>query len=105
MDKTIDPCVDFFQYACGNWIKSNPIPADQSRWGRFDELQERNRQTLRGILEKAGNPAMSRDAITRQIGDYYAACMDTKTIDAKGLAPVKPVLDRIRALKDKSQLA
>jgi endothelin-converting enzyme/putative endopeptidase len=105
MDKSADPCSDFYQYACGNWIKTNPIPPDQSSWGRFAELEERNKETLRGILEAAANPSASRDAISRQIGDYYAACMDEKTIDAKGLKPVEPALARIAALKDKSELA
>src|SRR4051794_17462558 len=100
MDKTADPCSDFFQYACGNWMKANPIPADQSRWGRFSALEERNREVLRGILEDAAKGGASRDAITRQIGDYYAACMDEKGIEAKGLKPLQPELDRIAALKD-----
>jgi predicted metalloendopeptidase len=105
LDTTADPCVDFYQYACGTWIKNNPIPPDQARWGRFDELQEGNRNVLHQILETAANPNMSRDAVTRQLGDFYAACMDIKTIDAKGIGPLKPTLDRIRALKDKQELA
>ena len=105
LDRTANTCVDFYQYACGSWIKNNPIPADQSRWDRFDALQERNREILREILEEAAQPDPNRDAVTQKIGDYYAACMDTKSIDAKGLAPVQPELDRIRALNDKDRLA
>jgi putative endopeptidase len=104
MDTTANPCGDFYQYACGAWIKENPIPADQSRWGRFNELEERNKQALRQILEEAANPAPNRDSTTQKIGDYYAACMDEKAIDARGLAPLQPELDRIAKLSAKSQL-
>ena len=97
IDKTADPCKDFYQYACGNWMKSNPIPADQARWGRFSELDERNKHVLRAILEEAAKPDPGRDRVTRQIGDYFAACMDEKGIDARGLAPLKAEFDRIRA--------
>ncbi len=105
VDHSVDPCQNFYQFACGKWMKSNPIPADQSRWGRFSELQEYNREILHQILEEASRPDPNRDAVTQKIGDYYAACMDVKTIDAKGLKPLEPQLERIRDLKDKSQLA
>jgi putative endopeptidase len=104
-DKSADPCTDFYQYACGNWIKGNPIPADQSRWGRFTQLEERNLAVLREILEEAAKGGPQRDATSQKIGDYFAACMDEATIEAKGLAPIQAELDRIRDLKDKSQLA
>jgi putative endopeptidase len=103
MDKTADPCEDFYQYACGGWRKNNPIPADQSRWGRFNELAEYNRQVLRSILEKASARNAKRTAVQQKIGDFYAACMDEAAVNAKGAEPLKPVLDRIAAIKTKDQ--
>ena len=104
MDKTADPCEDFYQYACGGWRKNNPIPADQSRWGRFNELAEYNRQVLRSILEKAAAQRSGRAAIMRKIGDFYGACMNESAVNAKGAEPLQPVLDRIAAIKTKEQL-
>lgn len=102
MNTGIDPCANFYHYACGTWMKSNPIPADQSSWGRFDELAERNRQILRGILEKASAPDPKRDGNTQKIGDFYASCMDEQTINKKGLEPIQPALDRIAAITSKT---
>jgi len=104
IDKTIDPCVDFYQYACGNWIKNAEIPPDQSRWGAFTELRERNLDVERAILEKVAAGGASRDAIDQRIGDLYASCMDEKIVDAKGIAPLKPELDHIAAVQDKTAL-
>ncbi len=104
IDRTADPCTDFYQYACGSWLKNNPIPADQSSWGRFSELNERNRLILRDILEAAA-VAKTRTADTQKIGDYYASCLDQKAIDAKGLKPLQPELDKIDAMKTATDLA
>ena len=104
LDKTVDPCVDFYQFACGNWMKSNPIPPDQSSWESFGEVYEHNLVILRQILEKysANNPG--RTPVQQKIGDFYAACMDEPAINKAGYTPLKPELDRIAAVNDKTQM-
>ena len=104
IDKSIDPCVDFYQYACGNWIKNSEIPADRPAWQSFSELNESNLAIERRILEKAEAGGAARNAIDQKIGDLYGSCMDEKAVEAKGIAPIKPELERIAAVKDKGAL-
>jgi endothelin-converting enzyme/putative endopeptidase len=105
MDRSVDPCVDFFAYSCGGWIKRNPIPPDQSSWDTYSKMQDENLGRLRGILEAAAAPDPKRNAVDQKIGDYYASCTDEKAIDAKGAAPLAPSLERIAKISSKSEIA
>ena len=87
IETRVDPCVDFYAYACGGWKARNPLPADRARYSRFEELQERNLLVVRDILEKAA-PRAGRSALEQRIGDFYGACMDEAHADEVGLAPV-----------------
>jgi putative endopeptidase len=104
IDKSVDPCVDFYQYACGNWLKTTQIPGDRPEWDSFSEVEEQNLAILRGILEKAAAGGADRDAIDQKIGDFYGACMDEGKVETEGISPLKPELDRIAAAKDKQAL-
>ena len=103
MDKTIDPCTDFYTYSCGGWMKANPIPPDQSSWSGYGKLQDENLAQLRTILEEASKSAA--DPVAKKIGDYYASCMDEAAINKIGAAPLDPELKRIASLKSKDAFA
>jgi putative endopeptidase len=105
MDTSVDPCVDLFTYSCGNWIKKNPIPPDQTSWAVYSKLEDDNKAVLREILESSASPAGRRDVITQKIGDYYAACMDEKAINVAAIKPLQPVLDRIQQMHSRSDIA
>ncbi|PYQ62854.1 MAG: M13 family peptidase [Acidobacteria bacterium] len=105
MDRTADPCADFYQYVCGGWMKSNPIPPDQASWSVYGKLTEENGEFLWGILEEAAKPAADRIPTQQKIGDYFEACMDEPRIESLGSTPLNSVLDEIAALKSKGDLA
>ncbi|MHB1795267.1 MAG: M13 family peptidase, partial [Acidobacteriaceae bacterium] len=100
MDTSADPCADFYQYACGKFSEKYPIPSDLPWYNQFENVEEYNRQLLRGILEQASKAGAKRSANEQKIGDYYASCMDTAAINADGLKPLRPELDRIDALNN-----
>jgi putative endopeptidase len=105
MDSSVAACDNFYRYSCGGWIKKNPIPPDQARWNVYSKLHQDNQRFLWGILEEAAKSAPGRTAEQRQIGDYFASCMDEPAVEKAGSAPLKPALDAIASLKSISQLA
>jgi putative endopeptidase len=105
MDRSVDPCVDFFAYSCGGWLKKNPIPPDQSSWNTYSKMQDENLGRLRAILEAASAPDPKRNPVDQKIGDYYASCTDEKAIEDKGVTPLKPSLERIAKISSKAEIA
>jgi endothelin-converting enzyme/putative endopeptidase len=103
MDRTVDPCVDFYQYACGGWQKNNPIPPDQSSWSVYGKLEVDNLAYLRGLLEEAATEK-NRDAVTQKIGDFYASCMDESRVEQLGAKPMQPLLESIQSMKSAKDL-
>jgi endothelin-converting enzyme/putative endopeptidase len=104
LDQNIDPCTDFYAYACSKWEAKHPIPADRSSWGRFNELQERGEYLVRDILEKAGADQSGRSATEQKIGDYYASCMDEGAIEKVGTKPLASDFENIAKLSSKRDL-
>src|ERR1700730_3608932 len=105
LDKTCKPCEDFYNYANGEWLKKNPVPAAYPSWHRGNELEEKNREQLHGILEgAAANSKAAPGSNEQKIGDFYASCMDEKQINAAGAKPLDPEFGRIGALSSVTDL-
>jgi endothelin-converting enzyme/putative endopeptidase len=105
MDRSVDPCVDFYTYSCGGWRKKNPIPPDQASWSVYGKLTDENQRFLWGILEDAARPSAGRNAVQQKIGDFFASCMDEAAIEKAGAAPLEPGLRELAGVKDVSGLA
>ena len=105
MDRNADPCVDFYQYSCGGWIRKNPIPADQAKWEVYSKLNQDNQRFLWGILDEESKKKAGRNASQQKIGDYFGACMDEDAVEKLGMKPLEPLLARIDALKTPHDLA
>ena len=103
LDRTVDPCVDFYKFSCGGWMAKNPIPADQASWDIYAKLSNDNEQFLWGILEDDAK-AKDRTAVQQKVGDYFGACMNTAAIDTLGVKPIQPTLDKLDALKTRAEL-
>src|SRR5438874_5252407 len=104
MDQTVKACDDFYRFAVGTWRDTHPLPAQYSRFGRFEEVADRNREVLHSILEEDAASAATapRGSAQQKIGDFYAACMNETAIDAAGVTPIQPELDRINAISDRN---
>ncbi len=105
MDRSVDPCADFYHYACGGWQKRNPIPADQTSWSVYGKLYEDNLNFLRGILEEAAVSTAPRDKVTQEVGDFYASCMDESAAEKLGIGAIGPQLEAIAGVKKREGLA
>jgi endothelin-converting enzyme/putative endopeptidase len=88
MERGADSCIDFYQYSCGGWMKNNPIPADQPRWGVYSKLAEDHQRFLRGILDDLAKNTSGRDTNQQKIGDYFAVCMDDSAVEKLGTDPL-----------------
>jgi len=101
LDKTVDPCVDFYKFSCGGWQKNNPIPGDQASWSVYAKLANDNQQFLWGVLEEDAKPSAKRTAVQQKIGDYFEACMNTAAIDAGGMKPLEIPLNLINRVNSR----
>ncbi|HEU4729319.1 MAG TPA: M13 family metallopeptidase [Kofleriaceae bacterium] len=99
LDRTADPCVDFYQFACGGWLQNNPIPPDRAQWGRSGEVDERNKLAIKSLLDDAAR-GTGADPEAKKLGDFYSSCLDEAAIDRAGTTAWRPLLARTQGVKD-----
>jgi putative endopeptidase len=101
MDLSVKPGDDFYQYASGTWIKNNPVPAKETRWGSFNALRDFNINAVKGLVEEAAaDKSAPAGSVKKRVGDFYTAAMDSVTIEKLGYTPIKPELEKIRQFKN-----
>ena len=106
LDLSTSPCENFYQYAAGGWMKANPMPETESRWGSFNKLAKQNDEKIKVILDKLAKRSspVAKGSPGQLVGDFYRSALDTATLDRLGIKPVQPYLAKIEALKDKKDL-
>ena len=105
VDRSVSPCHDFYRYATGGWQTKNPLPATYARYGRFEEVADRNRERLREILESAAKATDAEPGSgTQKLGDFWTACMDETALETQGANPIRPALDRIAAIRSRADV-
>lgn len=105
IDKTVIPGDDFYRYANGTWLKNNPIPASESRWGSFNQVTERNNEILKQILESAArNKTAKPGSAEQKVGTFYRLFLDTLKRESQGIRPILPYLTEINNISNTTQL-